>query len=104
MEEMQATQEEATKKEAELNAVIEGFNSILPVVEYDINGKIIDVNDVYISIHKVQKSHVIGKQHKADLFMNEVEQAKSLKPDKTNEKRHKKIKRSEKCKCQSYKP
>jgi PAS domain-containing protein/HAMP domain-containing protein/HPt (histidine-containing phosphotransfer) domain-containing protein len=76
MEEMQATQEEASKKESELSAVIEGFNKIMPVIEYDITGKVIGVNDVYLSIHKIQKSQIIGKQHKSDLFMNETEQAK----------------------------
>ncbi len=76
MEEMQATQEEASKKETELSAVIEGFNKIMPVIEYDITGKVIGVNDIYLSFHKVQKSQIIGKQHKADLFMNEAEQTK----------------------------
>jgi methyl-accepting chemotaxis protein len=76
MEEMQATQEEASKNKNELEATIEGFNSIMPVMEYDTQGKIIDVNDNYLKIYKAQKSKLIGKQHKADLFMNEVEQIK----------------------------
>lgn len=76
MEEMQATQEEASKREDELETIIEGFNTIMPVMEYDTKGKIIDVNDNYLKIFKTKKSKLIGKQHKADLFMNEVEQGK----------------------------
>ncbi len=76
MEEMQATQEEASKREAELDSLIEAFNQIMPVIEYDIKGKVIDINDNYLKIYKTQKNKIIGKQHKADLFMNELEQAK----------------------------
>ncbi len=76
MEEMQATQEEASKRETELDSLIGAFNQIMPVIEYDTKGKIIDINDNYLKIHKTQKGKIIGKQHKADLFMNEAEQAK----------------------------
>jgi methyl-accepting chemotaxis protein len=76
MEEMQATQEEASKREAELESIIEGFNLLMPVLEYDTKGKVIDVNDNYLKIYKSKKSQIVGKKHKADLFMNETEQAK----------------------------
>lgn len=76
MEEMQATQEEASKREVELGSFIEGFNNLIPVIEYDIKGKVIDVNDNYLKIYKSKKSQVVGKHHKADLFMNETDKAK----------------------------
>ncbi len=76
MEEMQATQEEAAKREAELESLIEGFKKLMPVIEYDTRGSVIDVNDNYLKLFKSKKSQIIGKRHKADSFMNEIEQTK----------------------------
>jgi methyl-accepting chemotaxis protein len=76
MEEMQATQEEASKRELELSALIQAFQSTIPIIEYDNRGKIIDANDELLRILKIRKSQLIGKYHKADLFMNEQEQLK----------------------------
>lgn len=76
MEEMQATQEESTQKEEELNNVIDGFNAIVPIVRYDVNRRVTDANDDFLKLVKLTKSKLIGKQHKADLFMDEQEQAK----------------------------
>jgi methyl-accepting chemotaxis protein len=76
MEEMQATQEEAAKRELELSSFIQTFLATIPIMEYDIKGRVTDVNDEYIKIYKTRKNHLLGKQHKADLFMNEHEQAK----------------------------
>ena len=76
MEEMQATQEEAAKRELELSSLIQAFQVTIPIMEYDLKGRVIDVNDEYLKIYKTRKNQLIGKQHKADLFMNEQEQAK----------------------------
>lgn len=76
MEEMQATQEEAGKRENELSALIEGFNQLLLITEYNLKGRITDINENYLKILKARHSQVIGKQHKADLFMDENEQVK----------------------------
>lgn len=76
MEEMQATQEEAAKRESELTALIEGFNQMLMIVEYDLKQHIIDVNDNYSKVLNQPKQQLIGKQHRADLFMDEKDQAK----------------------------
>ncbi len=73
MEEMQATQEEANKRESELMALIKGFEKMLPFITYDLKGKIISINELYLKIFKGRKAQFIGKQHKADLFMSEAE-------------------------------
>src|SRR3989339_9243 len=73
MEEMQATQEEARKREEELNALIKGYGLLMPILEFDLKGRIIEANDNYLKIYKARKSQLIGKQHKADLFMNDTE-------------------------------
>ncbi|MBI9068706.1 MAG: GAF domain-containing protein [Salinivirgaceae bacterium] len=76
MEEMQATQEEASKREGEIISMIDAIDQLMPVIEYDRSGKIIDVNDSYLKIYKTRKSQLVGKQHKAELFLNETETAK----------------------------
>jgi methyl-accepting chemotaxis protein len=75
MEEMQATQEEASKQEMILSSFIDGFKKMLPVIEYSIDGKIIDVNDLYLNIYKVNRSQMLGKMHKSDSFMTESEKS-----------------------------
>lgn len=61
MEELQATQEEANNRENEMRGVIEALRNTLLVIEYDIDGKILDVNDAMLKIYKVNKDQMIGK-------------------------------------------
>ena len=63
MEEMHATQEEMSRKEKELREQIELINQFLVKLEYDANGKILDVNDLYTQISGYSKSELIGKHH-----------------------------------------
>lgn len=74
MEEMEATQEEAKKQEHLLQNLIDGFYQVLPIIEYNEDGICLDINDNYLKIMGTQKSKLIGKKHKADVFMDEVEQ------------------------------
>lgn len=74
MEEMEATQEEAKKQELLLQNLIDGFYRVLPIIEYNEEGICLDVNDNYLRIIGIQKSKLIGKKHKADVFMDEQEQ------------------------------
>ncbi len=76
MEEMQATQEEAQKHETELQMLIDGFNQILLIAEYDNRQRLTSINENYAKIYKAQRSQMIGKPHKADRFMDETEQEK----------------------------
>ncbi len=78
MEEMQATQEEATKREMKLSSLIGTFKAILLVSEYDYNGKLIEINNNYLSLLKLPKAQLIGKKHKSDLFMDDEEQKKHI--------------------------
>lgn len=73
MEEMQATQEEAAKQERDLELLIEGFENILLIAEYDYNARLININKNYLDLIKLPKAQVIGKIHKADVFMEEKE-------------------------------
>lgn len=62
MEEMQATQEEAAKREAEMTGMITAINSIAYVAEYDMDGYIIDVNTAYAQLLEVPRQQLLGKK------------------------------------------
>ncbi len=70
MEEMNATQEEMARKEKELKEQIELSNKFLGIIEYDPNGNIITVNDLYCQMSGYSESELIGKHH-SFLFDNQ---------------------------------
>lgn len=61
MEELQATQEEANHRENEMRGIIDAIKSTLLVTEYDIEGKITDINEGMLKIYKLNKDQIIGK-------------------------------------------
>ena len=75
MEEMQATQEESSQKEEELTSIIEAYKDTVPMVHFDTNQRITDVNEEYLKLTKTKRKSIIGKRHKGGLIMNEKEQA-----------------------------
>ncbi|PLX25010.1 MAG: hypothetical protein C0599_01420 [Salinivirgaceae bacterium] len=62
MEEMQATQEEAAKREAEMTGMITAINSIAYVAEFSMDGYITSVNDAYAKLLELPKQQIIGKR------------------------------------------
>ena len=62
LEEMQATQEEAAKRGAEMTGILDAIKSISFVAEYDMEGRLIDINDKLLNILGVSREQVIGKQ------------------------------------------
>lgn len=67
-EELQATQEELNRKLAELGKetnlsqnIIEAINKTNATIEFDLEGNILDVNDMYMSVMGFTKSELIGK-------------------------------------------
>jgi methyl-accepting chemotaxis protein len=62
MEEMQATQEEAAKREAEMTGMITAINSIAYVAEFSMDGYIISVNDAYAKLLELPKQQILGKK------------------------------------------
>ncbi|MCK4661474.1 MAG: GAF domain-containing protein [Bacteroidales bacterium] len=60
MEEMQATQEEATKREDEINNFINAINSNSLVAEYDMEGKLIQINQIFLDLLDIPEGQVIG--------------------------------------------
>ena len=62
MEELQATQEEAARRENESNAIMKVINDKLIVVEYDMSGVVTNVNDTYSKMLGVTADKIIGQK------------------------------------------
>jgi PAS domain S-box-containing protein len=63
MEELQATQEEAARKKAEMEGLVNALNESSYVIEYDLDGKILTINDNYLDILGVSREYAIGSHH-----------------------------------------
>jgi methyl-accepting chemotaxis protein len=65
LEEMQATQEEMARKEAEMTGVLNALNQSTLVVEFDLEGNVLTVNDEIIRLLGLtSKEDIIGKNHR----------------------------------------
>ncbi|MCK5823463.1 MAG: PAS domain-containing protein [Bacteroidales bacterium] len=61
LEEMVTTQEEASKREAELQSILDALNAISLVAEYDTTGRLITINDKFVSLLGIPREQLIGK-------------------------------------------
>ncbi len=74
MEEMQATQEEMQRSEAEMNGHLAAINSCSAYIEFNLEGEVRKVNDLFLSAMKYQQAdEVVGKHHR--IFMSPAEAA-----------------------------
>lgn len=71
MEELQATQEEAARKSAEMESLINALNTSSYVIEYDTSGKVIYVNDAYLTLTNQRADAIIGNHHSDNMLMDE---------------------------------
>ncbi len=71
MEELQATQEEAARRTGEVEGLISSLSASAFLVEYDLNGTIINVNDPYLNRLGMNRSQIIGKHHSDHVEMTE---------------------------------
>ena len=71
MEELQATQEEAARRSAEMQGLLDGLNAANLVIEYDLDGHIIDVNDNYLKLVGITKDQMIGTHHSDNMHFTE---------------------------------
>lgn len=71
MEELQATQEEAARKSGEIEGLINSLNTASYMVEYDLNGTIINVNDAYTQRLGISRQQIIGTHHSGNVEMTE---------------------------------
>jgi len=64
LEELQATQEESARKEYQMRGLIQALSASTYTVEYDMNGRIIGVNDAVCELFGLSKEQIIGTYHK----------------------------------------
>ena len=62
-EELRASQEEIKKKETERDSLFQAINSSSLMVEYDMDGLIIDMNEKFLQLLEIEKEEVIGMHH-----------------------------------------
>ena len=63
MEELQATQEESSRKTAEMQSFIDALNNSSFVIEYDPLGYITAINDAYLELLSLSRDEVVGTHH-----------------------------------------
>lgn len=63
MEELQAMQEEATKRELKIQTFIDAAKNSMLYVEYDIEGKIVDINNNMLFLFQLSRDQVLGKRN-----------------------------------------
>lgn len=75
MEELQATQEESARKADEIEGLLSSLNAASYMVEYDLNGVIINVNDAFINKLGITRHEILGRHHSDNIEMNEKQKA-----------------------------
>ncbi len=95
MEELKATQEEAARRSAEMEGLINALKTSNLVIEYDMDGKILDVNDNYLKLFKMKRDEIVGLHHtdykemgeedvqKYDEFWNDLKKGETKKETST---------------------
>lgn len=73
MEELQATQEEAARKTAEMESLINALNTSSYVVEYDLNGTVLSVNQAYVTLTRQSEKNLIGTHHADNIQFTEAQ-------------------------------
>ncbi len=71
MEELQATQEEAARRSGEIEGLLNSLSASSYMVEYDMNGTIINVNDAFLKKLGISRHEILGKHHSDNVEMND---------------------------------
>ncbi|MTI40050.1 PAS domain S-box protein [Fulvivirga lutimaris] len=64
MEEITTTQEEMERKQLEMNGQMNAINSTSAFIEFDLEGNIVNANDLFLSAVKYDLDEVTGKHHR----------------------------------------
>jgi PAS domain S-box-containing protein len=62
MEQLQATQEESARRESEITGILNAIHNSALVAEYDMEEKLISVNDKFLILLETQRDHITGKR------------------------------------------
>ncbi|HPW66840.1 MAG TPA: bacteriohemerythrin [Salinivirgaceae bacterium] len=64
LEELQATQEESSRKESEMRGLLRALSTSTCTVEYDLNGRIISVNEGMAQLFGLSVDQIVGTYHR----------------------------------------
>ncbi|RLD46996.1 MAG: hypothetical protein DRI86_01615 [Bacteroidetes bacterium] len=78
MEELQTTQEESARRELDMNGILDALNSSYIVMELDVEGNIININENAKRLLDVSNDIVEGKNLRSLLTNEELEEFESL--------------------------
>jgi len=70
MEELQATQEESARKGSEMQSYIEALNTSAYVIEYDLDGTIMNINNSFLELLGLDREEVVGTHFTDRLQLN----------------------------------
>jgi len=62
VEQLQATQEESARRESEITGILNAIHNSALVAEYDMDEKLISINDKFIILLETQRDHISGKR------------------------------------------
>lgn len=71
LEELQATQEEASRKSTEFESFANALNETLYLVEYDLKGMVININDTFLEALGAKRDDILGTHVTKDMVMSE---------------------------------
>ncbi len=74
LEELQATQEESARKSAEMEGLLGALNSASYMVEYDLTGKIIAINEPFLKFLQLRREQVLGTHHSDKMELTKEQQ------------------------------
>ncbi|MCB2196034.1 MAG: GAF domain-containing protein [Bacteroidetes bacterium] len=74
MEELQATQEEAARRSAEMQGLLDALNSANLVIEYDLDGYIISVNNNYLQLVGTTRDQLVGTHHTDNMKLTKAQE------------------------------
>ena len=72
-EELQATQEEAGRRSVEMQGLLDALNTANLVIEYDLDGNIITVNDNYLKLVGITRDQMIGTHHTDNMQLTKTQ-------------------------------
>ena len=75
MEELHATQEKMHRKEKELSSNINAINQTMGTVEFDLKGRIMHANPLFLEVMGYEIEGLVGKHHRMFLDESEVKSA-----------------------------
>lgn len=71
LEELQATQEASARRETELTGLLNALHTSNLVIEFDMEGNILNINDSFLALMRIQREQLIGKNQ--DILVDESE-------------------------------